>query len=70
VLIDTRLVAEGLWVGGGTDALEAGPDTSISGFNIPHIILQPLQQDVGYKTEQIIPVAIFPAHTAGPDRPG
>ena len=31
----------------------------ISGFNIPHIILQPLQQDVGYKTEQIIPVAIF-----------
>jgi tripartite-type tricarboxylate transporter receptor subunit TctC len=31
----------------------------ISGFNIPHIILQPLQQEVGYKTEQIVPVAIF-----------
>jgi tripartite-type tricarboxylate transporter receptor subunit TctC len=31
----------------------------ISGFNIPHIILQPLQQDVGFKTEQIVPVAIF-----------
>lgn len=31
----------------------------IDGFNIPHIILQPLQQEVGYKTEQIVPVAIF-----------
>ena len=31
----------------------------IGGFNIPHIILQPLQQEVGYKTEQIVPVAIF-----------
>jgi len=31
----------------------------IAGFNIPHIILQPLQQEVGYKTEQIVPVAIF-----------
>jgi tripartite-type tricarboxylate transporter receptor subunit TctC len=31
----------------------------IAGFNIPHIILQPMQQEVGYKTEQIVPVAIF-----------
>ncbi|MEW6334468.1 MAG: tripartite tricarboxylate transporter substrate binding protein [Thermodesulfobacteriota bacterium] len=31
----------------------------IAGFNIPHILLQPLQQEVGYKTEQIVPVAIF-----------
>jgi tripartite-type tricarboxylate transporter receptor subunit TctC len=31
----------------------------IGGFNIPHIILQPLQQEVGYKTEQIVPVSIF-----------
>jgi len=31
----------------------------IGGFNIPHIILQPLQQEVGYKTDQIVPVAIF-----------
>lgn len=30
-----------------------------AGFNIPHVILQPLQQDVGYKTEQLVPVAIF-----------
>ena len=29
------------------------------GFNIPHVILQPLQQEVGYKTEQINPVALF-----------
>ena len=29
------------------------------GFNIPHTILQPLQQEVGYKTEQLVPVALF-----------
>lgn len=31
----------------------------VAGFNLPHIILQPLQQETGYKTEQIHPVAIF-----------
>jgi tripartite-type tricarboxylate transporter receptor subunit TctC len=31
----------------------------IAGFNIPHVILQPLQQEVGYKTEQIEPVVVF-----------
>jgi len=32
----------------------------MAGFNIPHIILQPLERkDAGYKTEQINPVAIF-----------
>ncbi|MFZ5632155.1 MAG: tripartite tricarboxylate transporter substrate binding protein [Bacillota bacterium] len=32
----------------------------MAGFNIPHIILQPLQRkDAGYKTEQINAVAIF-----------
>jgi tripartite-type tricarboxylate transporter receptor subunit TctC len=30
-----------------------------AGFNIPHIILQPMQQDVGYKTDQIVPVVTF-----------
>lgn len=30
-----------------------------AGINIPHIILQPLQQDTGYKTEQIVPVYLF-----------
>lgn len=27
--------------------------------NLPHIILQPLQQDVGYKTEQLVPFMFF-----------
>jgi tripartite-type tricarboxylate transporter receptor subunit TctC len=31
----------------------------MAGINIPHIILQPLQQQTGYSTEQIVPVAIF-----------
>jgi tripartite-type tricarboxylate transporter receptor subunit TctC len=31
----------------------------MAGINIPHIILQPLQQEVGYKTEQIVPVSLF-----------
>ena len=31
----------------------------MAGFNIPHVILQPLQQEVGYKTEQIIPVSLY-----------
>ncbi|WP_235872167.1 tripartite tricarboxylate transporter substrate binding protein [Siminovitchia acidinfaciens] len=34
----------------------------IAGINIPHIILQPLaNNDTGYKTEDIVPVAIFQA---------
>jgi tripartite-type tricarboxylate transporter receptor subunit TctC len=38
----------------------AKPDGySIAGFNVPHIILQPLLGQVRYKTEQIVPVAIF-----------
>ncbi len=32
---------------------------TFAGFNIPHVILQPMQQEVGYKTDQIVPVAIF-----------
>jgi tripartite-type tricarboxylate transporter receptor subunit TctC len=31
----------------------------VAGFNIPQTILQPLQQEVGYKTEQINPVCLF-----------
>lgn len=34
----------------------------LAGINIPHIILQPLaNKDTGYKTEEIIPIAIFQA---------
>jgi len=52
-------------VGGGgalgwSELVRAKPDGYlICGINIPHIILQPLQQETGYKTEQIVPVAIF-----------
>ena len=39
---------------------KAKPDGyTFAGFNIPHVILQPLQQDVGYKTEEIVPLFIF-----------
>ncbi len=31
----------------------------MAGFNVPHIILQPMQQEVGYKTEQIMPLVLF-----------
>jgi len=40
--------------------VKSKPDGYVfAGFNIPHTILQPLQQDVGYKTEQLVPVALF-----------
>ncbi len=32
---------------------------TFAGFNIPHVILQPMQQQVGYTTDQIVPVALF-----------
>jgi tripartite-type tricarboxylate transporter receptor subunit TctC len=31
----------------------------MAGFNIPHTILQPLEQEVGYETEQINPICFF-----------
>lgn len=52
-------------VGGGgalgwSELVRSQPDGYLmAGINIPHIILQPLQQQTGYATEQIIPVAIF-----------
>lgn len=52
-------------VGGGgalgwRELVKSKPDGYVfAGFNIPHVILQPLQQDVGYKTEQLVPVALF-----------
>ncbi len=52
-------------VGGGgalgwSELVRSQPDGYLmAGINIPHIILQPLQQQTGYTTEQIVPVAIF-----------
>ncbi|SFM15222.1 tripartite tricarboxylate transporter substrate binding protein [Salibacterium qingdaonense] len=46
---------------GWTELVGEQPDGHfISGMNIPHIILQPMtQDDAGYETDQINPVAIF-----------
>jgi tripartite-type tricarboxylate transporter receptor subunit TctC len=58
VLIDYKVGGGGAL--GWRELTRAKPDGYfIAGFNIPHIILQPMQQEVGYKTEQIVPVAIF-----------
>jgi tripartite-type tricarboxylate transporter receptor subunit TctC len=58
VIIDYK-VGEGGALGW-RELARAKPDGYLmAGFNLPHIILQPLQQNVGYQTEQIVPVAIF-----------
>lgn len=58
VVIDYKIGGGGAL--GWRELTKARPDGhTFAGFNIPHVILQPLQQDVGYKTEQIIPVFIF-----------
>lgn len=58
VIIDYKIGGGGAL--GWRTLTKAKPDGyTFAGFNIPHVILQPLQQDVGYKTEQINPVFIF-----------
>jgi tripartite-type tricarboxylate transporter receptor subunit TctC len=58
VLIDYKVGGGGAL--GWRELVKSRPDGyTMAGFNIPHIILQPLQQEVGYKTEQIVPVALF-----------
>jgi len=58
VLIDYKVGGGGAL--GWRELTRAKPDGyTIAGINIPHIILQPMQQEVGYKTEQIVPVAFF-----------
>ncbi|MBM4313842.1 MAG: tripartite tricarboxylate transporter substrate binding protein [Deltaproteobacteria bacterium] len=58
VMIDYKVGGGGAL--GWRELVRAKPDGYfMAGFNMPHIILQPLQQEVGYKTEQILPVAIF-----------
>lgn len=52
-------------VGGGgalgwSELVRGKPDGYLmAGINIPHIILQPLQQKTGYTTEQIVPISLF-----------
>jgi tripartite-type tricarboxylate transporter receptor subunit TctC len=51
---------------GWAEAARGKPDGyQITGINLPHIIIQPLQQDVGYKTEQLLPVALFQSTPLG-----
>jgi tripartite-type tricarboxylate transporter receptor subunit TctC len=58
VIIDYKVGGGGAL--GWRELAKSKPDGYLfAGFNIPHTILQPLQQDVGYKTEQLVPVAIF-----------
>ncbi|HEY8393857.1 MAG TPA: tripartite tricarboxylate transporter substrate binding protein [Thermaerobacter sp.] len=58
-------------VGGGgalcwSELARSRPDGSmVAGINLPHIILQPLQQETGYRTEQIEPVAFFQSTPLG-----
>lgn len=58
VIIDYKVGGGGAL--GWRELVKSKPDGYVfAGFNIPHTILQPLQQDVGYKTEQLVPVALF-----------
>ena len=58
VLIDYKVGGGGSL--GWRELVRGKPDGYLmAGFNIPHTILQPLQQEVGYKTEQINPVSLF-----------
>lgn len=58
-------------VGGGgalgwSEAARGKPDGyQVTGINIPHIILQPMQQDVGYKTEQLLALSLFQSTPQG-----
>src|SRR5512136_1585913 len=58
VLIDYKVGGGGAL--GWRELVRGKPDGYlIAGFNIPHTILQPIQQEVGYKTEQINPICLF-----------
>jgi len=58
VIIDYKVGGGGAL--GWRELAKSKPDGYLfAGFNIPHTILQPLQQNVGYQTEQLVPVAIF-----------
>lgn len=52
---------------GWSELVNSKPDGyTIAGNNIPHIILQPMQREnAGYKTEELLPVAMFQATPIG-----
>ncbi len=58
-------------VGGGgslgwSELARAKPDGYVmAGINVPHIILLPLQQETGFKTEQLLPINIFQSTPQG-----
>lgn len=66
-----RQVAIEYKVGGGgalcwSELVRSRPDGSVvAGINLPHVILQPLQQQTGYRTEQIEPVVLFQSTPLG-----
>ncbi len=58
ILVDYKVGGGGAL--GWSELVRSKPDGYlICGINIPHIILQPMQQETGYKTEQIVPIALF-----------
>jgi len=58
VLVDYKVGGGGAL--GWKELVRSKPDGyAFVGINTPHIILQPLQQEVGYKTSQINPVVLF-----------
>ena len=58
VLVDYKVGGGGAL--GWKELATSEPDGyTFAGFNIPHVILQPMLQDVGYKTDQLVPVCIF-----------
>ena len=59
VIIEYRVGAGGA-LGWKEFARKTRPDGyTFAGFNLPHVILQPSRQDVGYKTHDLEPVALF-----------
>src|SRR5215475_13331647 len=45
---------------GFSELVRSSPDGyTIAGINLPAVIVQPLQQQTGYQTDQLVPVAFF-----------
>ena len=69
-LLGRQVVIEYKVGGGGalcwSELVRSRPDGSVvAGINVPHIVLQPLQQQTGYRTEQIEPVVLFQSTPLG-----